>query len=82
MNTNAQANLEQLSALLRQGEVPALEFKRSTGVGTFKVRAGSTTRVEIPFEYTIPDKPRSSKQKYRLTEKGRKVLHEQTGGGK
>jgi predicted transcriptional regulator len=23
---------------------------------------------------TIPDKPRSSKQKYRLTEKGRKVL--------
>jgi len=31
MNTNAQANLKQLSALLRQGEDPALEFKRSTG---------------------------------------------------
>jgi ATP-dependent DNA helicase RecG len=25
-------------------------------------------------EMTIPDKPRSSKQKYRLTEKGRQVL--------
>jgi ATP-dependent DNA helicase RecG len=34
------------------------------------------------IERTIPDKPRSIKQKYRLTEKGRKVLHEQTGGGK
>jgi len=26
------------------------------------------------IEMTIPDKPRSSKQKYRLTEKGRKKL--------
>jgi len=31
MNTNAPADLKQLSALLRQGEGPALEFKRSTG---------------------------------------------------
>ena len=31
MNTNAPANLKQLLALLRQGEGPALEFKRSTG---------------------------------------------------
>ena len=31
MNTNAPANLKQLSALLRKGEGPALEFKRSTG---------------------------------------------------
>ena len=31
MNTNAPANLKQLSAFLRQGEGPALEFKRSTG---------------------------------------------------
>ena len=31
MNTNAPANLKQLSALLRQGEGPALELKRSTG---------------------------------------------------
>jgi len=31
VNTNAPANLKQLSALLRQGEGPELEFKRSTG---------------------------------------------------
>ena len=31
MNTNAPSNLKQLSALLRLGEGPALEFKRSTG---------------------------------------------------
>ena len=29
---------------------------------------------ENQLEMTIPDKPRSSKQKYRLTEKGRAVL--------
>jgi ATP-dependent DNA helicase RecG len=28
------------------------------------------------LEYTIPDKPRSSKQKYRLTERGRKILED------
>ena len=32
------------------------------------------------IEMTIPDKPRSSKQKYRLTEKGRKVLKGIEGG--
>jgi len=26
------------------------------------------------IEMTIPDKPKSSKQKYRLTEKGKKIL--------
>ena len=33
------------------------------------------------IEMTIPDKPRSSKQKYRLTEKGQETLREldQTG---
>lgn len=31
------------------------------------------------IEMTIPDKPRSSKQKYRLTDKGRQALHERTG---
>jgi ATP-dependent DNA helicase RecG len=34
------------------------------------------------IERTIPDKPRSSKQKYRLTEKGRQALRERTGGGR
>ncbi len=32
------------------------------------------------IEMTIPDKPRSSKQKYRLTEKGRKMLKGIEGG--
>ena len=34
------------------------------------------------IERTIPDKPRSSKQKYRLTEKGRQALQKQEGGGR
>jgi ATP-dependent DNA helicase RecG len=34
------------------------------------------------IEMSIPDKPRSSKQKYRLTEKGRKLLTGIEGGGK
>jgi ATP-dependent DNA helicase RecG len=34
------------------------------------------------IERTIPDKPRSSKQNYRLTEKGRQALRERAGGGR
>ncbi|MFH0882489.1 MAG: ATP-binding protein, partial [bacterium] len=34
------------------------------------------------LELTIPDKPRSRLQKYRLTENGRQVLSERTGGGR
>jgi predicted transcriptional regulator len=30
-------------------------------------------------EMTIPDKPRSSKQKYRLTDKGRQALRQHEG---
>jgi hypothetical protein len=32
------------------------------------------------IEMTIPDKPRSSKQKYRVTDKGRQALRERRGG--
>ncbi|MCD4816773.1 MAG: hypothetical protein K8R06_10310, partial [Methanosarcinales archaeon] len=32
------------------------------------------------LEMTLPDKPRSSKQKYRLTEKGHDLLKKQTKG--
>ena len=31
------------------------------------------------IEMTIPDKPRSSKQKYRLTDKGRQALRDRKG---
>ena len=33
------------------------------------------------IEMTIPDKPRSSKQKCRLTDKGRQAIRQQGGGG-
>jgi len=33
------------------------------------------------IEMTIPDKPRSRKQKYRLTDKGRQAMRQQGGGG-
>jgi predicted transcriptional regulator len=32
------------------------------------------------IEMTVPDKPRSSKQKYRLTDKGRQVMARHGGG--
>ena len=34
------------------------------------------------FERTVPAKPRSSKRKYRLIEKGRQTLDERAGGGR
>ena len=51
MNMNAPANLQQLSALLRQGEGPSPKYEEIGGfvVVTFKVRAGSTARIEIPL---------------------------------
>ena len=41
--------------------------------GNFK-KALSRLMDSACLEMTIPDKPRSKKQKYRLTERGRKVL--------
>jgi ATP-dependent DNA helicase RecG len=119
MNTNASANLKRLSALLRQGEGPALFGGRSDGtiqrIGTKsapsrdQVEVLRLCRLEQPLvammnvverqdrtrfrnglvkslievgllELTIPDNPRSSKQKCRLTEKGCQALRERTGG--
>ena len=34
------------------------------------------------IEMTIPDKPRSSKQRYRLARKGRQAIVNHKGGGK
>jgi len=50
MNTNAPVDLKQLSALLRQGDGPSPKHEEIGGpiVVAFKVRAGSTARVDIP----------------------------------
>jgi hypothetical protein len=78
MNANAPANPKQLSALLRQREYPALESKHSTAGVRERIHFLRThlepLRLSGWIERTIPDKPRSSKQKYRLTEKGRRLL--------
>lgn len=41
--------------------------------GAFKERLAGLRKKEM-FEYIIPDKPKSSKQKYRLTEFGKRIL--------
>ena len=43
--------------------------------GAFKEKL-ATLRNEGLIEYTIPEKPKSSKQKYRLTELGKKTLQD------
>jgi ATP-dependent DNA helicase RecG len=47
----------------------------STRSGNFK-RSLEKLISQLFIEMTIPDKPRSSKQKYRLTEKGRQLLND------
>lgn len=59
--------------MTRQGLQSALELKDAEHFRkTYLLPALEAKLIEM----TIPDKPRSSKQKYRLTEKGRKYLNE------
>ena len=64
-------------ALTRAEAQAALELK---GQSNFRDRYLGPALGAGLIEMTIPDKPRSSKQKYRLTEKGRKVLKGIEGG--
>jgi hypothetical protein len=61
------------------------------GISEIMVIAGRTSRTKFRdqvlkpllkagwLEMTIPDKPRSSRQKYRLTERGRRSFAERAG---
>jgi DNA-binding HxlR family transcriptional regulator len=63
---------------LREGAKSSRELKVAMNKekalsGAFKEKLASLREKEL-IEYTIPDKPKSSKQKYRLTELGKRVL--------
>lgn len=65
------------------GEMTRGEIQDKLGLKDEKHFRESYQQVAVKLgfiEMTIPDKPRSSKQKYRLTEKGRQVLKEIEGG--
>ena len=87
MNTNAQANLKQLTGQVTDQVTPqvtrVLEAASSAcSFADFQAPAGLKDRVHFLkthlellllagwIERTIPDKPRSIKQKYQLKEKG------------
>jgi ATP-dependent DNA helicase RecG len=69
-----------------------VNFENSHSIIELMQRAGRTNRTKFReqilnptiethlIEITIPDKPRSSKQKYRLTEKGRALQAQLIGG--
>jgi DNA-binding PadR family transcriptional regulator len=55
------------------GELKIAMNKEKALSGAFKEKLASLREKEL-IEYTIPEKPKSSKQKYRLTELGKIVL--------
>jgi len=59
----------------RTGQELAATAGYSTRTGNFKRSLEKLLSLKV-IEMTIPDKPRSSKQRYRLTEKGRRFLNE------
>jgi hypothetical protein len=107
MNTNAPANLQQLTVQVTDQvtdqvapqvtpQVARVLDEASSACFFAELQAAAGLKDRVHFlkthlepllfagwiERTIPDKPRSSKQKYRLNEKGRQALHERTGGGR
>jgi predicted HTH transcriptional regulator len=62
---------------------PRATLQEAAGMGDREHFVNSVLKPLLEFgllEMTIPDKPRSSKQRYRLTEQGRAVLDEQKNG--
>ena len=80
--SGAQSGAQSREALLALAEKPlsANELVKKLGLksktGAFK-RTVSELLNDSSIEYTLPDKPASRLQKYRLTEKGRKSLENQ-----
>ena len=77
--SDAQSN--QIMCALRQGPLSMGELVNILGLksktGALKRTVGELLVNEL-LVYTIPDKPNSRLQKYRLTEKGRDILAKQT----
>ena len=73
---------ERILALLRDGELPISIISRRLGQsrvsGQLKVVLKRLLEGSL-VEYTIPDKPNSRLQKYRITSAGERALHEWTG---
>jgi predicted HTH transcriptional regulator len=69
--------VERLLQALRHGELAAAKLRSALGIKhrpTFRANYLRPALDAGLVEYTIPDKPRSRLQKYRLTEKGRAHL--------
>lgn len=79
----SRAQSDQVLQLLRSHPLSAGEIATALGLksktGALKRTLGVLYAVEL-VEYTLPDKPTSRLQKYRLTEKGRAVVDSSEGG--
>jgi ATP-dependent DNA helicase RecG len=71
--------LEALQGEMRSGEL--MEKLRLKDRMHFRMDYLQPALAAELIQMTIPDKPRSSKQKYRLTDKGRQAMRQQGGGG-